>query len=170
MELRSIAAFTGDEFTEWAPVALNNLSSQRAATAQFMLSAIISLIAACDLLASYAATPLAAARNKAPGYQASFGVRRWSEGATITVEYVNAGACTLAAVDEPALAQGMLDLPRASVSVLSHAPPKFSLTFGPTPTNAACATDDGGAADEAVVGGHLCRRKVRRGQAADAAA
>ena len=108
-----------------------------------MLSALAALPAACDLLASYAATPLAAARNKAPGYQASFGVRRWSEGATITVEYVNAGACTLAAVDEPTLAQGMLDLPRASVTVLNHAPPKFSLVLGPPPTNAACASDGG---------------------------
>ena len=54
-----------------------------------MLSAIVSLPAACDLLASYTATPLAAARNKAPGFQASFGVRKWVEGATITVEYVS---------------------------------------------------------------------------------
>ena len=60
-----------------------------------MLSAIVSLPAACDLLASYAAMPLAAARNKAPGFQASFGVRKWVEGATITVEYATAGACTL---------------------------------------------------------------------------
>ena len=42
-----------------------------------MLSAIVSLPASCDLLASYAAMPLAAARNKAPGFQASFGVRKW---------------------------------------------------------------------------------------------
>ena len=44
-----------------------------------MLSAIVALPAACDLLASYAAAPLAAARNRAPGFQASFGVRKWDE-------------------------------------------------------------------------------------------
>ena len=114
-----------------------------------MLSALAALPASCDLLASYAAVPLAAARNKAPGFQASVGVRKWVEGATVTVEYENAGACTLSAVDEPALAQGALDLPRASVSVLSHAPPKFSLTMGPTPTNAACASDGGWITDPA---------------------
>ena len=108
-----------------------------------MLSALAALPAACDLLASYAATPLAAARNKAPGFQASFGVRKWVEGATVTVEYANAGACTLSAVDEPALAQGMLDLPRASVSVLNHAPPKFSLVLGPAPAAKAEAAAGG---------------------------
>ena len=122
-----------------------------------MLSALAALPASCDLLASYAATPLAAARNKAPGFQASFGVRKWVEGATVTVEYENAGACTLSTVEEPALAQGaLLPKPRprpaeraaARVGVFKAAPPL------PAVVRAAQRTGGGAAAgsdDESAV-------------------